>query len=73
MSESATSQIVITGLKLDEHEVSVPVGLSELLQGCWVESQIQSDVPKGYQRKVVVKNNRLVTLLTKEQVKDEPA
>jgi hypothetical protein len=73
MSESAAPQIMITGLKLDSHEVSVPIGLSELLQGCWGEPQIRSDVPKGYQRRVVVKDNRLVTLLTKEQVKEKPA
>jgi hypothetical protein len=73
MSESATPQIMITGLKLDNHKVSVPVGLSELLQGCWVEKQGGSDVLKGYDRKVLLKNNRLVTVLTKERVKEKPA
>jgi len=59
--------IVITKMKIGDYEVPVPRGLSELLQGSWVEQKSAPSV-NGYERKVEMRNGRLYTVLKKKQV-----
>lgn len=60
--------IIIKRMWLDEHEVKVPPGLSELLNraGAW---KLKEDVPnksafEGYHREVFKRNGKLVTRYT---------
>ena len=57
-------QIVITGMRLDGHPVTVPHGLSELLNraGAWSAEPIPP--LEGYRREVKRVDGRLVTELT---------
>jgi hypothetical protein len=61
------NQIIIKGIKIGEHSISVPHGLSEILNkaNAW---SIQKEKPdfKGYHREVVKKENgKLMTIFTK--------
>jgi hypothetical protein len=58
--------IEVTSLKLDDHFVPVPKGLSELLTGTWVKDRKKSDVTNEYDRQVIKKNGQLITKLTKK-------
>ena len=55
--------ITITGMRLDDHSIPVPVGLSELLNraGAWSAAPIPP--LDGYRREVKRVNGRLVTEL----------
>lgn len=61
-------QINITEMSLDGYSVIVPQGLSDLLNasGAWGLPQVESDFVKKYDRKVEMRNGKLVTVLTKK-------
>jgi hypothetical protein len=58
--------ITITGIRIGEHSVPVPHGLSELINrtNAW---SILTEKPdfEGYHREVVRKDGKLMTILTK--------
>ena len=56
--------IEVIGLKLENHTVPVPVGLSELLANAWVKTS--TVIPnKEYDRQVIKRGDQLVTRLKK--------
>lgn len=57
--------IIITGIRVGEHSVPVPHGLSELVNRANAWSTSKPDF-SGYNRQVVRKNGKLVTIITKE-------
>lgn len=62
-------QINIKSIKVEGYEVQVPTGLSELLNssGAWGMKQQESSFVKQYDRKVEMRDGKLVTRLTKRQ------
>lgn len=60
--------ITINGMSLDGYSVMVPQGLSDLLNasGAWGLPQQETDFIKQYDRKVEMRNGKLVTVLTKK-------
>ncbi|WP_209121559.1 hypothetical protein [Alkalihalobacillus sp. BA299] len=65
--------IEITGIKVGEHSVPVPPGLSELIHraNAWVVLDKEPE-HKDYHREVIKKDGKLITILTKkEKVKKE--
>lgn len=57
--------IEISGLKLDGNLVPVPVGLSELLSGLWIDKRAPRK-DNGYDRETIKRGNQFVTILTKK-------
>lgn len=58
--------IVVTEMKVGNHKVSVPEGLSELLNDSWVKGKRNSVVNEEYDRVVEYKNGHFVTKLIKK-------
>jgi len=60
-------EIIITRMWLDQHEVNVPPGLSELLNasGAWTKDLSLSDFSDKYDRQVEIRNGKLITILKK--------
>lgn len=63
---SARPQFIITKMKVGNFEVSVPEGLSELLNdsGAWVIRTNKSKPNNQYERRVEKKDGNIVTFLT---------
>ncbi|MBO0961488.1 hypothetical protein J1P26_17415 [Neobacillus sp. MM2021_6] len=59
--------ITITEMKVGEFPVPVPVGLSELLNGCWIKEKKHTATDNGYDRLVVCKDGQLITKLVKRK------
>lgn len=59
--------IRLTGLKLDEHSVDVPPGLPELLTDAWVKKTGKPKLESDYERQVIKRDGRFVTVLTKKE------
>lgn len=60
-------EIIVTKLFLDDFEVPVPVGFSQLLAGTWVKERKPSDVDEKYNRKVIKEGGNFVTILTRNE------
>lgn len=60
------NQITLTSLELDGHKVEIPTGLSELLNAIWVSKPKEHIYTNDYNRNVIKKGNRFVTVLTKK-------
>lgn len=60
------NQITLTSLELDGHKVEIPTGLSELLTAIWVSKPKEHIYTNDYNRNVIKKGNRFVTVLTKK-------
>lgn len=58
--------VEITSIKVDGHQVPVPVGLSELLSNSWVKERKQSDALNGYDRQIINRDGQLITRLSKK-------
>lgn len=61
-------EIIVTGISLDDKKVSLPAGLSELLNsaGAWGRKK-EADLLNQYERKVIFRNGHYVTQLTKKE------
>lgn len=59
--------IEITSMKVGDYPVDIPVGLSKMLDGCWVKQREIPSIVKGYESKTVRRNGELVTILTKKK------
>lgn len=57
-------EIKITGIRIGNYSIPVPHGLSELINKTSAWSTEKSNL-KGYHRKVVKKDGKLMTILTK--------
>lgn len=62
--KAVNHNIIITGIKIDGHSISIPSGLSELLNKAKAWSTEKPDFI-GYHREVFKKNGKLITVLTK--------
>lgn len=58
--------VEITNIKINSHQVPVPVGLSELLSSTWVKERKETDALNGYDRQVINRNGQLITRLSKK-------
>jgi len=59
--------IEVTSMKIGEFPVNVPVGLSKMLDGCWVKERKIPAIVNEYESKTVRRNGELVTILTKKK------
>lgn len=59
--------IAVTSLKIDGHSVPVPEGLSELLANTWNAEKREKDCIQEYDRKVIKRDGKFVTLLTRKK------
>lgn len=60
------STISITTIKINEHSVPVPEGLSELLADTWVSTPKENEYLKDYDRQVIKRSDGFVTFLSKK-------
>lgn len=60
------NQITLMSIKLDGHRVEIPTGLSELLATTWVAEPKEHIYTNDYNRNVIKKGDRFVTVLTKK-------
>lgn len=61
--------ITITGIWLEGHSVTVPTGLSELVNaaGAWGIRKNEPSIIEQYDRKVIKRDGCFVTVLTKRE------
>lgn len=59
--------ITLTSLKIDGHTVEIPKGLSELLADTWSNKKVETQYSVGYDREVLKKGERFVTVLRKKK------
>jgi hypothetical protein len=64
-TQKNATKITVASIKLNGHLVPVPVGLSELLESTWEVNPSRTNFMKEYRREVIKKDNRYVTVLTK--------
>jgi hypothetical protein len=63
------TKISVESLKIDGHSVSVPEGLSELLEQTWGTNERQVEFMPEYDRKVIKGKDGFVTFLSKKILK----
>lgn len=59
--------IEVTAMKVGEFSVDVPIGLSKMLDGCWVKQRNVPSIVNEYESCTVRRNGELVTILTKKK------
>lgn len=57
--------IIVTGIKIGEHEVPVPEGISDLLADTWTSDK--KERTKGYSRRIENRDGKIFTILTKKR------